>query len=324
MLRVNRGGRLRSLARNGATRLRSGASFARHIGLRLDDVVTNQALLAQRLALNEVNHFSEPCADEPLSSRLCRQADFGREHAEWIQVLAERPVVFRKEWEHTAICRALDAAGMLRPGARGLGFGVGREPLVAAFAARGVSVVATDLSTADARAASWASTNQHALSIEGLQHPGVCLPTTLADRVTVRAVDMTAIPNDLIGFDFVWSACAFEHLGSLEAGLAFVERAMDCLAPGGLAVHTTEFNLDSDDETAAAGHTVAYRRRDMAELERRLARKGHTMAPFTIAPRDGVLDNIVDVPPYHYQSLLLRLGKHRITSAVVVVRRASD
>ncbi|MDQ1416252.1 MAG: hypothetical protein QOF81_1865, partial [Acidimicrobiaceae bacterium] len=131
--------------KQGASKTRSAASLVRHLSSRLDDVVANQARLGQRLAQAEVAGFSTACADHALSSRPCRQADFGREHADWIRQLDDSFGIFRKQWEYTAICRALETAGMLQPGRRGLGFGVGREPLVAAFAVRGVEVVATDL-----------------------------------------------------------------------------------------------------------------------------------------------------------------------------------
>jgi len=46
-----------------------------------------------------------------------------------------RPIMLhRKMWEWLFICESLAERGMLRPGRRGLGFGVGREPLVALFA----------------------------------------------------------------------------------------------------------------------------------------------------------------------------------------------
>jgi hypothetical protein len=46
-------------------------------------------------------------------------------------------VMHRKMWEWLFIAEALHEREMLEPGRRGLGFGVGREPLVALFAARG-------------------------------------------------------------------------------------------------------------------------------------------------------------------------------------------
>lgn len=292
----------------------------RQVRVRLDDVVANQAVITEALGRVELQGFGTPCADDPLTTRMCRQADLGREYADWLERLGLPLIAFRKDWEFSAIGRALEAAKMLRPEIRALGFGVGKEPLVAAFAAEGVEVVATDLEATDERAAAWASTNQHALSLDGLRHPDVCPDETLARQVTVRAVDMNAIPADLTGFDFVWSACALEHLGSIDAGLTFVERSMQCLAPGGLAVHTTEFNVDSGEGTVTEGGTVAFRPSDFAELQRRLARAGHTMAPLTVAPRQGVLDRILDVPPYHRRSLVLRLDDYVITSAVIVAQ----
>ena len=54
-------------------------------------------------------------------------------------------------------------------------------------------------------------------------------------------VDMNAVPEDLRDFDFSWSSGAVEHLGTLGAGADFVLAQMDCLRPGGVSVHTTEF-----------------------------------------------------------------------------------
>jgi SAM-dependent methyltransferase len=131
---------------------------------------------------------------------------------------------------------------------------------------------------------------------------------------------MNQLPEDLTGFDFAWSACALEHLGTLEAGMRFVERSMECLRPGGIAVHTTEFNVDSDKETVAEGGTVLYRRQDLVRLGETLESRGHRMLPLTEVPRDGMLDRIVDVPPYHRRGLMVRIGRFRSTSLIIVVR----
>ena len=53
-------------------------------------------------------------------------------------------LLHRKMWEWLFIAEALRERGLLGPGRRGLGFGVGQEPLVALFAAQGCDVVATD------------------------------------------------------------------------------------------------------------------------------------------------------------------------------------
>lgn len=289
---------------------------------RLRDVIKNQGVLAQAVARLQLDGLSEPCADPPLSSRVCRQADLGLEHVRWCEKLGESHVLSRKAWEYTAICRALEAADVIAPGAKALGFGVGREPLASTFAAEGVNVMATDLPTLDPRAARWGEGGQETARLEALRRPS-CPEDRFRERVSYRGVDMNAIPDDLVGFDFLWSSCALEHLGSIDAGARFVARAMDCLAPGGIAVHTTEFNLDSDARTVSSGPTVAFRRRDIAGLLELLASRGHSARPLAVGPRHGVLDKVIDVPPYHFSSLVLRLGPHRITSAVIILQAAS-
>jgi hypothetical protein len=49
-----------------------------------------------------------------------------------------------------------------------------------------------------------------------------------------------------------------------------VVNAMDLLKPGSTAIHTTEFNLSSNDETLTSGSNDIYRRRDIEALDHRL------------------------------------------------------
>lgn len=69
-------------------------------------------------------------APAPLSSKLCTQADI---ESEWMAYWCGQlkvPVVFhRKLWEFAYVLQAIHGAGMLREGARGLGFGCGEEPI---------------------------------------------------------------------------------------------------------------------------------------------------------------------------------------------------
>ena len=46
----------------------------------------------------------------------------------------------------------------------------------------------------------------------------------------------------------------------------FVINSMRVLKPGGVAVHTTEFNLSSNDDTIEARDLCVYRRRDIELL----------------------------------------------------------
>jgi len=133
---------------------------------------------------------------------------------------------------------------------------------------------------------------------------------------------MNHVTDDLTDFDFCWSACAFEHLGSIELGLKFIERIISCLKPGGWAVHTTEFNISSNDETVSEGGTVLFRRRDFEALASRLDAMGHTVAPFNFNAGQGVVDGYIDVAPYRPEPhLKLAIGGFEATSFGLIVQR---
>ncbi len=213
---------------------------------------------------------------------------------------------------------------MLRPGRRGLGFAVGAEKLPALFASRGCEITATDLPGDDERRNLWAKTGQWVGELEALSRKRICDPEAFRERVTYRPVDMNHIPPDLGGFDFTWSTCSFEHCGSLELGQTFLERQMDCLVPGGVAVHTTEFNLSSNDATVADGPCVIYRLRDIEEVCGRLTAAGHAVEPIDIDPGDHPLDTYIDEPPYgNVKHLRLNLWGHASTSIAIIIRKAA-
>lgn len=258
----------------------------------------------------------------PYSS--CSAADFlhPRYH-EICAMLCAPPVLHRKMWEWVFVVHHLLRSGVVGAGRRGLVFGVGNEALPAFFAGRGANVVATDAPPQIGQAAGWVETGQHAASRDILRQPSLCADGLFDDRVTYRYCDMNAIDADLSGFDFTWSSCCFEHLGSLDAGMQFVINSVErCLKPGGVAVHTTELNVSSDDATIDLGPTVLYRRRDMLRLVETLRERGHEVQPFIHAPDAHTLDFHVDVAPYvHDPHIKLEIGAYVSTSVGIVVRR---
>src|SRR5262245_56361724 len=81
----------------------------------------------------------------------------------WTAALTDKPRwLHRKHWEWAYIAAVLEQRGKLGPGRHGLGFAVGEEPLTAAFASLGCTVLATDLDAAGAAEGNWIRTNQHA------------------------------------------------------------------------------------------------------------------------------------------------------------------
>lgn len=295
----------------------------RHITLEAEFDARAAKAIRDHLFLPQPSHWSAQKPFLPFST--CSAADFLHpRYAEICGVLGHRLQFHRKLWEWIFIFHHLETAGMLAEGMRGLGFGVGKERLPAVFASRGASVIATDAPAELGVSNGWSDTGQHSDSLTELRYPELVSDELFDARVSHRFVDMNAISNDLVEFDFVWSACAFEHLGSLEAGMQFVINSVEqTLKPGGTAVHTTEFNLSSNDATIVDGHTVLYRQRDIEELVARLRKLGHQVAPFIVAPDSHFLDFYVDLPPYADEpSLKIKFGEFVTTSVGLVITKS--
>lgn len=282
-------------------------------------IAASLARIEQRLASIEGFVVDD---STPLGSRVCGAADFGRpSFATWCAHLGEPPLLRRKLWEFWFIARALDERGLLQPGRIGVGFGVGREPLTAAFAARGCSITATDQE--DRVASGWATTGQWSGKVDDLRRDTICPVDILRSRVRFRAVDMNDIPGDLGPADFVWSACSLEHLGSIPLGLAFIRHSLDVLRSGGVAVHTTEFNLSSPDETLESGGTVLFRRRDLDAFVAEMQAAGHKVSSIVVPAQAGIADGFVDVAPYRDEPhLRLRLKDFVTTSVGLIIEKA--
>ena len=228
----------------------------------------------------------------------------------------------RKAWEWCAIAQALSERGMLESGKRGLGFAVGTEPLSALFAKYGVSILATDLDVRDRRAKAWSSTNQHAGSLDKLYYEHIVSKDIFESSVDFQFADMKS-PHDIEGkFDFIWSSCALEHLGNLMEGFAFIFKACSLLKPGGICVHTTEYNVTSNDSTIECGPSVIYRRRDIENLDRLLRHSGFCLEKTDFWIGRDLHDRHYDVEPYYTsgrQHVKLLLDGYVTTSMTLVI-----
>jgi len=270
---------------------------------RIDILSLNVKALGYRLAQDLAAALPPPGETAArrvgLGSKPSTQADIESDWvAHWCGELKVPVLYHRKLWELAYILQNLHDAGLLREGTRGLGFGVGTEPLASYFAKRGARVTVTDLDADDGRSGDWSGTGQHASGLLAAHHPRLVARKRFLERVDFRAVDMNAIPADLAGYDFCWSTCALEHLGSIEQGLAFIENSLRTLRPGGTAVHTTELNLNSDGPTIDNWPTVLFQRRHFEGLAARLEAAGHRVAPLDFDVGDQPLDRFVDIPPY--------------------------
>jgi 2-polyprenyl-3-methyl-5-hydroxy-6-metoxy-1,4-benzoquinol methylase len=244
------------------------------------------------------------------------------------EILKETPSFHRKQWEFVYILDMLNLHNKLKPGNVGLGFGCGKERLVPAMAAMGVDLTVTDLSFDEAKIKGWTATNQHSGGLEDFIEycPTICTEDQLMG-LTYRTVDMNNISLDLMqmGFDFVWSSCSLEHLGTLDKAKQFIYSTMHCLKPGGILVHTTEFNLSSNTETMESGATVLFRERDIFEVAYEVNKLDGFMCSINLDPGNKELDYYIDLPPYlgneQRRHLKLLIDKYNCTSIGICIKR---
>ncbi|MEQ1539176.1 MAG: class I SAM-dependent methyltransferase [Sphingorhabdus sp.] len=286
-------------------------------------MITSFVRYLNRGARQQLPVSDEPSLTDPVS-QACTQSQMAEAaYAYWCSQLFEEPKTHRKQWEYCYILQALARGGKIAPGLRGLGFGVGSEPLTALFASRGIEVLATDLEPEQAHQSGWVETAQHASSKKVLNDRGICPPDAFERLVDFAFLDMNKIPPQIRGFDFCWSACALEHLGSIKNGLRFIERSLDCLNPGGIAVHTTEFNCSSDGDTLDNASTVLFRKCDFVGLAKRLRASGHEVV-LNFETGGLPLDRHIDLPPYGFENhLKLQIERWVSTSFGFIVRKGA-
>lgn len=268
--------------------------------------------------------FEPPTLDAPVS-QLCTHEQMQTEtYADLCRRLGlDATVPHRKSWEFAFILAALEAKGVVAPGRRGLGFGTGREMLPSLFASAGVEVVATDAPADLDFSANWAMGSQWAEGLNDLWRPELVDREAFFNRVTFRPADMNNIPPELTDFDFCWSACAFEHLGSIRMGLDYLHNSLKPLKPGGISVQTTEFNLSSNDRTIDAPGLCLFRKQDFEIVIDELTRAGHTVEPLNLWPGVTAVDEHIDLPPYSLPHLKLELQGYLTTSIGLIITKAA-
>lgn len=96
-------------------------------------------------ALQDIRFIGGPSLDG-FVSQACTAVQFGEAHYKRLCGAIRQDQLFhRKQWEYVYILRVLEYYDLLAPGVNGVGFGCGKEPLVAVMASEGVAVTATDI-----------------------------------------------------------------------------------------------------------------------------------------------------------------------------------
>lgn len=254
-------------------------------------------------------------------SQLCTKSQLqSSDFDAWATLFGSKNHMHRKVWEWCFIAQAFSCFGVLKAGKNGFGFAVGEEPLASTFAMRGATIVASDMDPQSVGAEKWVKTSQHATNIEKLNKRKICADDRFRELCSFEYVDMNNIPAKYNNtFDFIWSSCALEHLGSLEHGKNFILNSLSLLKSGGIAVHTTEFNISSNVETIETGATVLYRKCDIESIITAIRNTGCTIDIDWNYGGDD-LDYFVDIPPYtHKPHLKLRIANFTVTSIGLVI-----
>lgn len=261
-----------------------------------------------------------------IKSHLCIFNDYMTEwYRDRIVDLNEGFRLHRKQWEYALISQVIKESGLSSEGKTGVGYAVGLEPLPSLFASWGAHIVASDQAPSEDAQLNWGN-GQLCGGKAGLNQRGLCDPDQFDKLCDFRHVDMNDIPNDLGPYDFCWSSCSLEHLGSIEQGLEFVVNSSKLLRVGGVGVHTTEYNVSSNHATISEGGSVYFRRRDLERLTPMLERIGCEMVPFDWSSGNHPIDTFIDEtrpenPPFH---LKLMIDGFVLTSAAIIVRRKKN
>ena len=194
--------------------------------------------------------------------------------------------IHRKNWEIAIVSELLESNGVLRSGKRGVGFGCGSESLAAYIASCGPQVLATDLLQED-----WKHIHQGFKSFER------------SESLELRVVDMNWLQGEsgvgaveIEHFDFSWSVCSMDHCGSTWLTKRFLLNQMNCLRPGGIAVHTAEYTISSG--LPRSGPTSWMDWSDIVDVQKLCEQLGHECANVDWNIGDTIEDHIVDLWPY--------------------------
>ena len=106
--------------------------------------------------------------------------------------------------------------------------------------------------------------------------------------------------------------------------LKFLKEQLETLKPGGWAVHTTEFNISSNEDTQDQNDTVIFRYRDIEKIVAELRAEGHFVEELDYSLGGMPADFEVDHSPHRQEvHLKLQIGEYVVTSIGLIIRRKS-
>jgi hypothetical protein len=192
------------------------------LGPLLPTSLSAPPLLATARLVGDAPVSLQDPVSQPMTAEQLAEPAAGK----WLTRLSPRPADAAAQWRLAFLAQALDRYGVLRPGARGIGWGEESRALAPVFAEVGVEAVLAD-PPAQGSPLSWSAVACSALDAQPAPdgvRPGMIL------SLTDRAADQR-------GFDCLWSIGEAER-GHAEGSAAnHLIELMAMLRPGGCAVH---------------------------------------------------------------------------------------
>jgi SAM-dependent methyltransferase len=261
-----------------------------------------------------------------IKSKICTKSDFDTE--DYRKVLLHFNEEFRyhrKPWEIVSTIQVLQQFDMLDKDKIGLGFACGEESTPSVIAKLGGKALCTDRDPKVDN--TWEKSGQQASNKKSIHKEHIVDYNTFDNNIDFEYLDMNEVPAKYFGkFDYVWSTCAIEHLGSIKHGLYFVMNSLACLKPGGVAIHTTEYNLSSNENTLESPDLSFFRKRDILELIDLVEYYGYTVHkdPNMFARGTHEYDLYVD-ETYKYKEPIvhinLRIDKYNMTGIRLIISK---
>jgi hypothetical protein len=264
--------------------------------------------------------------DNVFTPRLATQEELGvPEHADFMALFHEEPVMHRRQWEYGFLLRILDKLPQLH---KAIGFAVHDEPTVSYLASENVSVIATHLplNTTEAKA----GYDELFFSKEAINSRHIATPEQMDEYVKQDFVDMNTVESSKVWkqagtYDLVWSLGSVGHLGTIRSALNFMEKSLELLKPGGAAVHTSEFNVGSTTATMDGDVTVLLRKSDVDLFHNCVAKKGFDMVQPCYDLGNEKIDQEYDTPPYSpTRHLRLQIGQFPATCIGFAIQKPVD
>lgn len=190
-----------------------------------------------RLVGDEAPSFRDPVSQPMTADQLAAP-----EYRQWAAKLHQAPGAEATGWTLAFIAQVFDRYGMLRPGARGIGWGEAGRPLAAIFAAAGCETfLAAPLADLHKAGSTWTS-----LACSTLD--AAPAPDGSEAGAVISFDDKAA---DQRGFDFLWTIGTAGEAHAAGKGADPMIEQMMVLRPGGYGVHMFDLagrGVDGRDE----------------------------------------------------------------------------